>query len=140
MNHDARRGMKVKVSEATPIQLDWLVSKAENDMAYKNYTGQRDAEYAGIEFYKLCWEGRVGLDFMRYSTDWAQGGPIIEREGLTVVNAGNLGHEEPWMAAFPKHFGNHSDYIFGATPLIAAMRCFCASKLGDTVEVPEELT
>ena len=28
---------------------------------------------------------------------------------------------------------------FGPTPLIAAMRCYVASKLGDEVEVPEEL-
>ena len=27
----------------------------------------------------------------------------------------------------------------GPTPLIAAMRCFCCSKLGDEVEVPDEL-
>ena len=27
----------------------------------------------------------------------------------------------------------------GSTPLIAAMRCYVASKLGDEVEVPEEL-
>ena len=29
--------------------------------------------------------------------------------------------------------------IHGPTPLIAAMRCYVASKLGDEVEVPEEL-
>jgi hypothetical protein len=28
----------------------------------------------------------------------------------------------------------------GPTPLIAAMRCYVASKLGDEVEVPKELT
>lgn len=28
---------------------------------------------------------------------------------------------------------------YGPTPLIAAMRCFVASKLGDEVEVPDEL-
>ena len=28
---------------------------------------------------------------------------------------------------------------FGPTPLIAAMRCFVASKLGDEVEVPNEI-
>ena len=29
--------------------------------------------------------------------------------------------------------------IFCLKPIIAAMRCFCASKLGDEVEIPEEL-
>jgi hypothetical protein len=28
----------------------------------------------------------------------------------------------------------------GSTPLIAAMRCYVASKLGDEVEIPKELT
>lgn len=28
---------------------------------------------------------------------------------------------------------------YGPTPLIAAMRCYVASKLGDEVEIPEEL-
>jgi hypothetical protein len=28
----------------------------------------------------------------------------------------------------------------GPTPLIAAMRCYVASKLGDEVELPEELS
>jgi hypothetical protein len=28
---------------------------------------------------------------------------------------------------------------FGPTPLIAAMRCYVASKLGDDINIPEEL-
>jgi hypothetical protein len=28
----------------------------------------------------------------------------------------------------------------GPTPLIAAMRCYVASKLGDYIDIPEELT
>jgi hypothetical protein len=28
---------------------------------------------------------------------------------------------------------------YGPTPLIAAMRCYVASRLGDEVDVPEEL-
>ena len=30
-------------------------------------------------------------------------------------------------------------FTYGSTPLIAMMRCFVASKLGDEVDVPEEL-
>ena len=29
--------------------------------------------------------------------------------------------------------------LIGPTPLIAAMRCFAASRLGDEVDVPDEL-
>jgi hypothetical protein len=34
----------------------------------------------------------------------------------------------------------HDDEFFGPTPLFAAMRCYVASKLGDEVDVPEDLT
>ena len=64
-----------------------------------------------------------------YLTDWAQGGPIIEREKMTLEWTG-----EDWMA-----YIRHDEEYFGPTPLIAAMRCFVASKLGDEVEVPDEL-
>ena len=30
-------------------------------------------------------------------------------------------------------------WAYGPTPLIAAMRCYCSFKLGDEVDVPEEL-
>jgi len=59
---------------------------------------------------------------------WDQGGPIIEREKITPEWTG-----ENWMA-----YIRHDDKFFGPTPLIAAMRCYVASKLGDEVEVPEE--
>lgn len=67
---------------------------------------------------------------------WEHGGPIIEREGITVG---------PWATSpFMAHVGHsygevRSDRYVGPTPLIAAMRCFVASKLGDEVDVPKEL-
>jgi len=61
--------------------------------------------------------------------DWSQGGPIIERERIELFP-----HLEVWGA---RRFSR--DYIKGPTPLIAAMRCFVASKLGDEVDIPEEL-
>lgn len=78
------------------------------------------------------------------STDWSQGGPIIEREGIEVVRGNDLifpkGNEkgeytEPlWLASCGGGRKFH-----GPTALIAAMRCYVASKLGDEVEVPDEL-
>ena len=63
------------------------------------------------------------------STNWAQGGPIIEREKMTLEWTG-----EDWMA-----YIRHDEEYFGPTPLIAAMRCYVVSQLGDEVEVPNEL-
>lgn len=65
------------------------------------------------------------------TTNWSQGGPIIEREWIGI-EAWN--EESPWRA---DKSGEHEQ--FGPTPLIAAMRCFVASKLGEEVEVPDEL-
>jgi hypothetical protein len=63
--------------------------------------------------------------------NWAQGGPIIEREFIRLDSAvkGN------WRASI---WSPYTD-AYSQTPLIAAMRCYVASKLGDEVEVPKEL-
>jgi hypothetical protein len=66
-----------------------------------------------------------------YSSDWMQGGPIIGREKIQIKENGH-GH---WFA---KKFIKDG-WVRGTTPLIAAMRCYVASKLGDEVNVPEEL-
>jgi hypothetical protein len=64
----------------------------------------------------------------QYSRDWSQGGPLIEREGIDLYQSGC------WAAEMG---GTHRQE--GPTPLIAAMRCYVASKLGDEVDVPSEL-
>lgn len=71
--------------------------------------------------------------------DWSQGGPIIEREGInTLVHVTVNDVITEWKAGkdWPM---SHFPYYTGPTPLIAAMRCYVASKLGDEVEIPEEL-
>ena len=65
-----------------------------------------------------------------YSNDWAQGGPIIEREKIEVLYE----HDLRWVAVPQKGIES-----YGPTLLIAAMRCYVASKMGDDIELPEEL-
>jgi hypothetical protein len=65
------------------------------------------------------------------STNWTHGGPIIEREGMQIQT-----FMDKWLASIPKPFVQRD----GPTPLIAAMRCYVASKLGDDIEIPKELT
>lgn len=70
------------------------------------------------------------------STDWVQGGPIIEREGITLGDAGGS-----WVAGKSWADDFFSSFVmYGPTPLIAAMRCYVASKMGDEIEIPQELT
>jgi len=68
----------------------------------------------------------------QFSTDWAQGGPIIDRERIQFRS-----EQRTQYRAFIGQFG--ADGV-GPTHLIAAMRCYVASKLGDEIEIPEELT
>jgi hypothetical protein len=63
------------------------------------------------------------------SSNWAQGGVIIERERIEIEHDGF-----EWWARIQA-----DDDFNGATLLVAAMRCYVASKLGDEVEVPDEL-
>jgi hypothetical protein len=76
--------------------------------------------------------------FPSYSTNWAPSGSIIERERISVGDQTHLeGQPEhsAWYATNRK--GAHG---FGTTPLVAAMRCYVASKLGDTIDTPKKLT
>jgi hypothetical protein len=70
----------------------------------------------------------------RPSRNWGDGGPIIEREKIDIEHIAYLG-ADPWGAMIDTR-----NEQTGPTPLIAAMRCYVASKLGDEVDVPEELT
>ena len=84
---------------------------------------------------------RYGFDdnCPEYSTNWAQGGPIIERERMDI-ECWDF-HSMPWKASMWWDDENSSGDIqmYGPTPLIAAMRCYVTSKLGNEVEIPEEL-
>ena len=65
----------------------------------------------------------------RWATDWGQGGPIIERERIAIWINGN----DDWTAT------DGIKTTTGETALIAAMRCYVASRFGDEIEVPAEL-
>lgn len=72
----------------------------------------------------------------RPSADWAQGGAIIEREAISLCWEGTV-----WVGS---KFNEQTDSRWefnqsGPTPLIAAMRAHVASKLGETVNVPEDM-
>lgn len=128
--------MRVKVSEATELALNWMVAKCEGYTTGK--FGPKWAVVRGTEHW-----GNESEIAPSYSTDWAQGGPIIEREHIATSPL----PDNSWRAYAPKGVRVlHGREIFnwqhketGPTPLIAAMRCFCASKLGDEVEVPDGL-
>lgn len=123
--------MKIKVSQATSLKLDWLVGTIEKveGLTYS----ERTNKLYGYDERKLM---------SRYSptTSWAQGGEIIDREKISIVWAhfhwcagtGDIGE------IYRSDEGNHFTGT-GPTALVAAMHCYVASKLGEEVEVLDEL-
>jgi len=79
-------------------------------------------------------EGQMDFgDDCHYSTNWAEAGWIIEREKIQLWVGQN------WNASIEPNNINPDTFESGPTPLVAAMRCYVASKLGDEIELPEEL-
>jgi hypothetical protein len=117
----------MRTSELLGAELDWAVAKCEG--ATEEWRSDAPFLWDGVACIRID-----GHDVnYRPSTDWAQGGPIIEREKLDVFCSGNV-----WDASTGDRHPN--EIRTGSMPLIAAMRCYVASKLGDEVEIPTELT
>jgi hypothetical protein len=89
---------------------------------------------AALDWAVCVCEGESPSRYTQYSTDWAVSGPIIERERISPTYSQM---NKDWQAAY--HEGPQSYIHAGSTPLIAAMRCYVASQLGDEIDVPEEL-
>ena len=105
--------MRMKTGELTGLALDWVVAKCEGVALDPN----------------LLKDGYAVKFRFEPSTYWAQGGPIIEREGISI----NLWGNDKWV-------GNYCEAEqYGPKPLIAAMRCYVASKLGDIIDIPEAI-
>jgi hypothetical protein len=114
----------MKTNELTGAALDWAVAKCEG------FDPETLNTKTGV-VYSL----RYGV--YRPSSDWAQGGPIIEREGIGLDQYADY---PQWQAFTPAPEQQSGQAVCnGPTPLIAAMRCYCVSKLGDTINIPEEL-
>ena len=116
----------MKTFELSGVQLDWAVAKCEGvAVAYDRMNGwweTSDPRYAEPN----------DPEVFSPSTNWAQGGSIIERECIDLEWTGI-----PNANFFCTIQGEYEAH--GTTPLIAAMRCYVASRLGDEVEIPDDL-
>jgi hypothetical protein len=125
----------IKVSEATEIQIDWLVAKCEGIPLVLL------SPFKGVKNFVMLGQNMKPTSIEYTPTiSWAQGGPIIEREQLEV--SPRYWNVEGWHWVAYVLGANNIDDNFeqrGSTPLIAAMRCYVASKLGDEIEIPDEL-
>lgn len=132
----------MKVAELTGSMLDYWVAKIEG----LEIELGRDGKFHG----SICEES--GEDWYHFSpsTEWHQGGPIIARENIQLGpptqrvhrNGGphaGWGESGIWSACTWHNGANGRRSIahHENSPLIAAMRCFVASKYG--AEVPEAI-
>lgn len=112
----------MKTSELTGAALDWAVAKC----MWPEEIGNT------VPFHQ------DGSDYAP-SRKWAHGGPIIERERMAI----RFVPECYWHFTTPTdtwtaNYEGGGEWI-GPTPLVAAMRCFVVSKLGEEVDLPGEL-
>lgn len=117
----------MRTNELTGAALDWAVAISLKQSG-EDYTLAVDTDIDGTK------RVNYGGMYPEWSTDWSEGGAIIEREGISVCPD----EIAPWCAFFDHGTAEYAFYT-GETPLIAAMRCYVASKLGDEVQLPEEL-
>lgn len=126
----------MKTSELTGAALDAAVAICEGHRLNGPYTAFNGA---------FCLQEDDGSDgdvCPAYSTNRSLAGSIIDREEISTV----LLYGTTWGAttynvrdiALDRNEAHYQG--IGPTRLIAAMRCFVATRLGEEVEIPQELT
>lgn len=117
--------MKLNTSELVDTELGWAVAIAKGiEFEFDTYVGSDECDPMPL----IIVNGRQWTP----SSTWSQGGPIIEQEQISVWARGDEWAAESFI---PNHQGHEET---GPTALIAAMRCYVASKLGNEVDVPEK--
>jgi hypothetical protein len=130
--------VKIKTSDLQGPPLAWAVAKAEDRIGLTGLAIYSSVFVIGSKTY--CHGGDGETVVYAPHEDWAQGGPIIDRADIDV-----FGNDKDYRASLCLHARHpHRNVrsrfpMHGETKLAAAMRCFVASKLGDEVDVPEEL-
>lgn len=120
--------MKIKTADLIGPALDWAVAVVDGLTEENAWTT--------IEIFKAARAG--GLYW--YSTDWSQGGPIIERQEIGLRRNAPCSQGREWeVSPSITAKGGGGKWGYGPTPLVAAMRCYVASRLGDEADIPEEL-
>ena len=113
--------MKIKTNELKDGILDWAVDKALNLNTPYSSWGQK---------------GKVPP----YSTDWAHGGPITDQEDIYFLPRRRTKDPIEVREAIKPIEGEQAAYhSTGPTRLIAAMRVYVESRLGDEVDVPDDV-
>lgn len=126
----------MKTSELTGNALNWAVAHAQGAGAALVLTHSHGQALILSDHTEDCDIG----EHYQPSINWSQGGPIIERERIEWQWLPATDKQHQYGARKPSLGGlNRTFCMDGPTVLIAAMRCYVASKLGDEVDVPNEI-
>lgn len=131
--------MKIKVSAASGTVLDWMVAKCW----YADRRVELTEGKTGVRVLRdPTYDGSAHSHWFVFfaSTSPEQAYPIIEREEIGTKRRAPCMKGEEWEAMGSiTAKGAGYRHAIGPTPLIAAMRCYVTAKLGEEVEVPDEL-
>lgn len=123
----------MRVADLIGAQLDLWVARAEGKCATVNPSVWGNAiinEVGRLSISKGSWDC---AKYFEPSSNWAHGGPIIERESIAIQHQEySDGSFREWVACSSRDFDSSNGYT-GPTPLVAAMRAYVAAKFGDQV-------
>jgi hypothetical protein len=179
MSHQKNRKVtKVTTKDLTGIALDWAVATCEGYILTTDGISHLVEKEGALSILGPTTSGGRPCGYSP-SSYWAQGGLIIDREGIDIHQVKKrpfqtFAYSESTKARYPEGeisatpsgarfirvprtpgpndgkwtarmsvdhhpFGWKKDDFMSETALKAAMRCYVASKLGDSLEVPAEL-
>nr|WP_282103255.1 phage protein NinX family protein [Pseudomonas sp. PNPG3] len=151
--------IEVKTAELSGLALDWAVGIADGrELELPNAVRKRTC-VVWCDPFVIKREGHPDFHdktrrHWKPSTDWADGGPLVEAYDVELVRFGDEAgylkdpewNQKPCVVAYIQR--NHADGeacfdidsgLQGETRLIAACRAIVRAKLGNTVQVPREL-
>lgn len=128
--------IKIKTQELTGNALDWAVATC---LGYNNL--RRNCHRFDDGFIMDSPQtGTVFLSELDYSSNWSKAGQVIDLMG-DYCQEGNKAKGEYYCStpSVAETWHNHPVRGTGPTPIIAAMRCYVASKRGSELKIPAEL-
>lgn len=129
--------MKAKTNTLTGIPLNYIVAVCEKVSSFLIEEGYCQGGKL-VQSGKYDWPNDCYIE-LNYSTDWAQGGPILSREHISRT----IDHSGLWIAYWTDGYTEGDEgkkwMQCDRSELVAGLRCYVASKLGEEVDVPEEL-
>jgi len=130
MSDNVSRGLSMNVADLNGVALDYWVAIADGWGPLWHVCAIEGGQPR--EGVAVAHPDRAAIVCYSPSTDWCLGGPIIEKRGITLRFRG-MDQRGRWSARTVNAERNGIVEVFGPVPLVAAMRCFVVSRLGEEV-------